>query len=126
MNPVVNGHFGKRRKKILQISKRQHGSAGDGGNGSLLLLVVHRLVLGQRLTTLRDHLVHVVDPDVAPVDREVLCKVLQGGPSGQIVGLGRHGFGEYPWLVGYYCGYLLPKQYGGTSKIQVNPVRSSP
>ena len=44
---------------------------GDGRDGALLLLVVHRLdlVLGQRLTRLGDHLDHVVDADVTPVQK---------------------------------------------------------
>ena len=46
---------------------------GDGGDGPLLLLVVHSLdlVLGQRLAGLGDHLDHVVYPDVTPVSQRV-------------------------------------------------------
>ena len=29
-------------------------------------------------------------------------------------------FGEFPWLVGRYCSYLLPKQAGGTPQIIVD------
>ena len=28
-------------------------------------------------------------------------------------------FGEFPWLVGRYCSYLLPKQAGGTPQILI-------
>ena len=34
-------------------------------------------------------------------------------------------FGEFPQLVGCYCSYLLPKQGGGTSQIQVNITQST-
>ena len=34
-------------------------------------------------------------------------------------------FGEFPQLVGCYCSYLLPKQGGGTSQIQVNKTQST-
>ena len=32
---------------------------------------------------------------------------------------------EFPGLVGNYCSYLLPKQYGGTPQIYVNPTKVS-
>ena len=31
--------------------------------------------------------------------------------------------GEFPRLVGRYCSYLMPKQDGGTSQINVNPTK---
>ena len=50
---------------------------------------------------------------------------LQGVPCPRRPGLGWLRFGEFPRLVGCYCSYLLPKQDGGTSQIQVNKTQST-
>ena len=50
---------------------------------------------------------------------------LQGYYYNQIHGLGGLRIGEFPWLVGRYCCYLLPKQAGATSQIQVHPAHVS-
>ena len=47
------------------------------------------------------------------------CK-LQGDSGGLGVGLGWLRFEMFPRFVGSYCSYLLPKQDGGRSQIQVN------
>ena len=57
-----------------------------------------------------------------------LCKILhshpvQGDSSALRPGLCWLTFGEFLWLVGRYCSYLLPKQDGGTSQIKVNPTQ---
>ena len=50
---------------------------------------------------------------------------VQGISSAGEPGLGWLRFGEFPRLVGRYCSYLLPKQDGGTSQIQVNKTQST-
>ena len=49
-------------------------------------------------------------------EAEYLCTV-QGVSSGCGPGLCRLRFGEFPWLVGCYCSYLLPRLGGETSQI---------
>ena len=48
---------------------------------------------------------------------EWLISTERGGSS--IARFWRQEFGEFPWLVGRYCCYLLPKQGGGTPQILV-------
>ena len=73
----------------------------------------------------QDPLVRVVlDTMYSSVHQSNLIHV-QGVPCPRRPGLGWLRFGGFPRLVGRYCSYLLPKQGGGTSQIQVNITQST-
>ena len=52
------------------------------------------------------------------VKKHLVTNTLLGVPSW--VRFCRREFWEFPWLMGRYCSYLLPKQAGGTLQIFVD------
>ena len=52
-----------------------------------------------------------------------LGKMVHRGYSDRAPGFGGRRFMEFPWQVGRYCSYLLPKQDGGIFNIEVHPTR---